>query len=105
MRIGSAWLALSLLGATLPESLMAADQAALDLGKKEEDRSCVACHSLRIVHSQRLARAAWVKELDKMAGWGAAMKDRDALLEYLAANFDNDKPAPTPEMTGNGAKP
>jgi len=83
---------------------MAADQATLDLGKKEEARSCVPCHSLRIIHSQRLARATWVKELDKMAGWGTAVKERDALLEYLVANYGNDKPAPAPGMTENGAK-
>lgn len=83
---------------------MAADQATLDAGKKEEARSCLPCHSLRIIHSQRLARATWVKELDKMAGWGAVMKERDALLEYLVANYGNDKPAPAPDMTENGAK-
>jgi mono/diheme cytochrome c family protein len=77
----------------------AADQATLDLGKKEEARSCVPCHSLRLIHSQRLARATWVKELDKMAGWGTVIKDRDALLEYLVANYGNDKPIPPPDMS------
>jgi hypothetical protein len=81
---------------------MAADQATLDLGKKEEGRSCVPCHSLRLIHSQRLARATWVKELDKMAGWGTVIRDRDALLEYLVANYGNDKPIPAPDMTQNG---
>jgi len=80
----------------------AADQATLDLGRKEEARSCVPCHSLRLIQSQRLARATWVKELDKMAGWGSVMKDRDALLEYLVANYGNDKPVPVPDMTRNG---
>lgn len=97
MRIRFAALLLSLSGAAL-----AADQATLDLGKKEEARSCVPCHSLRIIHSQRLARATWVKELDKMTGWGTVIKDRDALLEYLVANYGNDKPIPTPDMTANG---
>jgi mono/diheme cytochrome c family protein len=82
----------------------AADESTLDLGKKEEARSCVPCHSLRLIHTQRLARAAWVKELDKMAGWGAAMKDRDALLEYLVANYGNDKPLPVPDMTEDGTR-
>jgi len=45
-----------------------------------------------------------VKELDKMAGWGAVMKDRDALLEYLVANYANDKPLPAPDMTADGAR-
>ena len=99
MRIGIGLLAFGLLTAAI-----AAGQATLDVGKKEEAGSCVPCHSLRLIHSQRLARAAWVKELDKMAGWGAVMKDRDALLEYLVANYGNDKPLPVPDMTQDGSK-
>jgi mono/diheme cytochrome c family protein len=76
-----------------------ADQATLDRGQKEEARACLACHSLRIVHSQRLPRAAWNRELDKMAGWGTKYTDREALLEYLVANFGDDKPAPKAEMS------
>src|SRR5471030_2160953 len=99
MRIAMGLLAFGLLNAAI-----AADESTLDLGKKEEGGSCGACHSLRLIHSQRLARAAWVKELDKIAGWGAVMKDRDALLEYLVANYGNDKPLPVPDMTADGSK-
>jgi hypothetical protein len=81
-----------------------ADQATLDRGQKEEARACLACHSLRLVHSQRLSRATWTRELDKMAGWGAKYNDRDSLLEYLVANYGDDKPAPAPQMSENGAK-
>ena len=77
----------------------AADQATLDRGQKEEARACVACHSLRIVHSQRLPRATWNRELDKMAGWGTKYTEREALLEYLVANYGDDKPAPKPETS------
>jgi mono/diheme cytochrome c family protein len=80
-------------------TLIAADQATLDRGKQEESRACIACHSLRIVHSQRLSRAAWTRELDKMTGWGTKITDRDALLEYLLANFGDDKPLPKPDMS------
>ena len=76
-----------------------ADQETLERGRKEEARVCLPCHSLRIVHSQRLSRATWIRELDKMAGWGTKYTDREALLEYLAANFGDDKPAPKPEMS------
>ena len=48
----------------------AADQATIEKGQKEEQRTCLPCHSLRIIHSNRLSRAGWNKELDKMAGWG-----------------------------------
>jgi len=82
-------------------TVWAADQATLDRGQREE-RNCVACHSLRIVHSQRLSPAAWSKELDKMAGWGAKVTDRDALLAWLVANYGTDKPPAPAEMSGDG---
>jgi len=84
-------------------ALWSADQATLDLGKKEEQQSCVACHSLRLIHSQRLSRATWSRELDKMAGWGTTIKDRDALLEYLVANYGDDKPIPAPAVSLDGS--
>lgn len=71
---------------------MAADQATLERGQKEESRDCLPCHSLRLIHSQRLSRATWNKELDKMGGWGVKYTDREALLEYLTANYGDDKP-------------
>jgi mono/diheme cytochrome c family protein len=73
-------------------------------GEKEEARSCIACHSLRIVHSQRLSKAAWGREIDKMAGWGTKVEDRDALLEYLATNFGEDKPPQAPVLTQDGSQ-
>lgn len=82
---------------------LAADQATIDRGQKEEGRACLPCHSLRLIHSQRLSRAAWNKELDKMAGWGTKMQDRDALVEYLVTNFGDDKPVSPPAMSADGA--
>jgi hypothetical protein len=83
-------------------ALWGADQATLDRGQKEEQRQCVACHSLRLIHSQRLSRAAWTRELDKMGGWGTKYTDRDALLEYLLANYGDDKPLPKPAVSDDG---
>jgi len=80
-------------------SAWCADQAVLDRGKKDEAAACTPCHSLRLIHSQRLSRAGWTKELDKMAGWGTKMTDREALLEYLVANYGDDKPLPKPDMS------
>ena len=91
------------LGALLAGAAFCADQATLDRGQKEEARSCLPCHSLRIVHSQRLSKAAWGRELDKMAGWGAQIGDREALLEYLSANFGVDKPTTPDPLTTDGA--
>ena len=79
-----------------------ADQETLDRGKKEEQTSCLPCHSLRLIHSQRLSRAAWNRELDKMAGWGTVIRERDALLEYLVAAYGDDKPIPAPALSQDG---
>jgi hypothetical protein len=92
-----------LLGAAILAT--AADQATVERGKKEAGLACMPCHSLRLVESQRLSRAAWNKELDKMTGWGTKITDRDALLEYLVANYGDDKPASPPAMSKNGVPP
>lgn len=84
-------------------ALWPADEATLERGKKEEQQSCVPCHSLRLIHSQRLSKATWTKELDKMTGWGTVIPDRDALLEYLVANYGDDKPVPPPVISLDGA--
>ena len=89
--------------AVLLAAAWSADQATLDRGRKEEQQSCVPCHSLRLIHSQRLSKAAWNRELDKMTGWGTVIHDRDALLEYLVANFGDDKPIPAPAISQDGA--
>jgi hypothetical protein len=83
---------------------LAADQATVEKGQKEEQRTCLPCHSLRLIHSQRLSRAAWGRELDKMAGWGTKYNDRDALLEYLVATYGDDKPVTPPAISSDGRK-
>ena len=95
---------LFLLAAALAAGALAADPSVVARGEKEEARSCIACHSLRIVHSQRLSKAAWGRELDKMAGWGTKVEDRDALIEYLTANFGDDKPPQAPMLTKDGSQ-
>ena len=76
----------------------------IEAAKKEEQRECVACHGLRFIHSQRLSKAAWGKELDKMAGWGAEMKDKNLLLEYLSAEYSDSKPVPQAPLSADGKK-
>src|SRR5262245_4627651 len=85
-------------------SFLSASQVVVDEGKAEEANSCVACHGLKIIHDQRLSKSAWDKELDKMQRWGATIENRRALLEYLTANFGDDKPTPAPKLTGDGTK-
>ena len=57
--------------------------------------ACMECHEARIILQQRLSKAAWTKEVDKMTKWGAVVDpaDRDALIDYLSTNFSPDKPA------------
>ena len=56
--------------------------------------ACTECHESRIILQQRLSKAAWTKEVDKMMKWGAVVeaKDRDPLIDYLSANFGVDQP-------------
>jgi hypothetical protein len=55
--------------------------------------SCTECHESRIISQQRLSKAAWGKEVDKMIRWGAVVNsaDRDAFIDYLSTNFPADK--------------
>jgi len=55
--------------------------------------SCGECHDARIIVQQRLSAAAWGKEVDKMIRWGAVLDpaDREAIIQYLRANFPPDK--------------
>jgi hypothetical protein len=47
--------------------------------------ACLSCHEARIIVQQRLSKAAWTREMDKMVKWGAEVdpQDRDALNRLL----------------------
>ena len=64
-------------------------------------KACTECHEARIIVQQRLSKAAWTKEVDKMTKWGAVVDaaDRDALIDYLSTNFNPDQPAYEPQRT------
>lgn len=51
--------------------------------------ACTVCHDADVIRQQRLTRAQWDLEINKMIGWGARVKDedRDRLLDYLFSNF------------------
>jgi hypothetical protein len=70
--------------------------------------ACNECHATRIILQQRLSKAAWAKEVDKMTKWGALVdtNDRDALVDYLSANFGPDQPpyAPPPSAPQRSPK-
>jgi hypothetical protein len=56
--------------------------------------ACLECHEARIIVQQRLSKAVWTKEVDKMVKWGAVVdaNDRDALINYLSGNFGQERP-------------
>lgn len=87
----------------LLQSLPAANPATLEKGKAELNR-CAGCHGQRIIATQRLSRIGWERELDKMVRWGAEIKERAALLDYLMAHYGDDKPMPKPPLTADGTK-
>jgi DMSO/TMAO reductase YedYZ molybdopterin-dependent catalytic subunit len=51
--------------------------------------ACLACHDDDVIQQQRLTRAQWDAEINKMTGWGATVRgdDRERLLDYLFSNF------------------
>jgi len=51
--------------------------------------TCLSCHESDLIRQQRLARAGWVRELEKMGRWGAVLPpaEQAAAAEYLATQF------------------
>jgi hypothetical protein len=50
-------------------------------------RACLTCHDRDLIAQQRLTRAGWVREVEKMIRWGAPVSesDKSALVDYLAS--------------------
>jgi hypothetical protein len=50
--------------------------------------TCLTCHGSDL-EQQRLGRAGWIREVDKMIRWGASVADteKDPLVDYLAGRF------------------
>ena len=72
-----------------------------DSGREAEQHSCLPCHSLRLIDSQRLSAAAWQKEIDKMIGWGAVVSNRQLLIDYLTQHYSNAQPPSTPVLSAD----
>jgi hypothetical protein len=88
--VGLTILAASLCGAQTPSPAELPDGSM----QTKATTACTECHEARIIVQQRLSKAAWTKEVDKMIKWGALVdpQDRDALIDYLSTNFPADKP-------------
>jgi mono/diheme cytochrome c family protein len=70
-------------------------------GKAIADSACLACHSADMAWQQRLTEKQWTAEVNKMAGWGAPVpeKQRAELVEYLVKNFGPENDAYQPVVT------
>ena len=53
------------------------------------EEACHVCHGEDIIASQKLTRAQWERDVDKMIRWGAQVKpeQREGLLDYLARSL------------------
>lgn len=52
-------------------------------------QACIGCHGEDMITGQKLTRAQWEREVDKMVRWGATVKPtgRSAIIEFLAEHF------------------
>ena len=66
-----------------------ASATAASNGEATYKRACLSCHGADLAAEQRLSRAGWVREVEKMIRWGATVADtdKDALVDHLAGQF------------------
>ncbi len=52
-------------------------------------RACLSCHEDDVIVQQRLTRAQWDREVDKMIRWGAPVKPeaKNSIVEFLAERY------------------
>jgi mono/diheme cytochrome c family protein len=79
-----------------PAPVPSHEAAGISAGEAVFQRSCLSCHGRDLVEQQRLARPAWVREVDKMIRWGATVPDadKDALVDFLTARHGPTSRAP-----------
>jgi hypothetical protein len=95
-RLSSSALTVALVCAAVVTATASSPNEELPAGPVQEKAAtaCLSCHEARIIVQQRLSKAAWTREMDKMTKWGAEVdpKDHDALIDYFSANFGPDQP-------------
>jgi len=101
----SGLLAVALLCGSAAVAVAVSPNEELPAGPAQEAaaNACLSCHEARIIVQQRLSKAAWAREVDKMTKWGAPVdpKDHDALVDYFSANFGPDQAAYVAPKTTN----
>jgi len=80
----------------IPALATAQAQPAAQMAQKMESACTGYCHGPSLIAQQRLERAGWTREVDKMILWGAkvADADKDSLIDYLTRTFNSSRPRP-----------
>ncbi|MGC4085226.1 MAG: hypothetical protein QM736_24675 [Vicinamibacterales bacterium] len=75
--------------ATATSRAASASTTADEPGRIALEKRCITCHEADIITQQRLDRAGWGRELDKMVRWGAVITDaeRGDLTTYLTDRY------------------
>lgn len=58
-------------------------------GKSLFEDKCLLCHGIDLTEQQRLSRAGWTREVEKMVRWGAAVSDTEKplIVDYLSEKY------------------
>ncbi|MEP7274385.1 MAG: hypothetical protein ABI882_23030 [Acidobacteriota bacterium] len=58
-------------------------------GQSIFEAKCLLCHEADLTEQQRLSRAGWTREVEKMIRWGADVTDAEKgpLVDYLAGKY------------------
>lgn len=91
----------------LQHNLMSGGTSSAAKGEEVMRAQCLVCHGTDLIEQQRLAKAGWTREVEKMVRWGANVSDaeKEPLIEYLTSRFGprphaaaaSSQPQPTPE--------
>jgi cytochrome c5 len=87
--LGSGALSLALSGALSASRATARQDLPEGQGVEAVRAKCLTCHEADLITQQRLTRAGWVREVDKMIRWGAEVSaaEKEAMVEYLSERF------------------
>ncbi len=62
-------------------------------GKAIVERTCVACHAIKVVTSKKASKEQWSTIVDQMLSKGADLNDDEVeiVVDYLSTNFASTK--------------
>ena len=74
-------------------------------GRQTTSARCLTCHGAGLIREQRLSRAGWVREVDKMIGWGVSLSatEKDEVVNYVSARFGAGDSSPAADTSASDA--